>query len=91
MGVEPELQEAEQVVQVDLPIPFGVQAQRKVDPRKLPGKPGLDESGVLVVGRALAGFHARDVSAGRFLGQGLRRPALFVVGALHRTAPAAGT
>jgi hypothetical protein len=39
VGIEPELDEAEEVVQVDLPVPFGIEAQGQVDPRELAGEP----------------------------------------------------
>jgi hypothetical protein len=38
MGVKAELEEAEEVVQVYLPVPFGVEGERKVDTGDLPRK-----------------------------------------------------
>ncbi|GAB6391593.1 MAG: hypothetical protein MdMp014T_0966 [Treponematales bacterium] len=82
--VEPEFQKVKEVVQVYLPIPFGINRERQVDPREFPGDAALHKPHVIGVGAALPGLKPRaDFRRPRRL-DGFRRPSLFVVVALER-------
>jgi hypothetical protein len=43
MGIHAQGQEAEQVVQVYLPVPLGIQGQRQVYPGQFLGQAGIDQ------------------------------------------------
>ena len=81
--IEPQHEEAEQVVQIDLPIPFGIERERQGDARDLPGKAEIDQLFVARVGN-LRTFFQNLLNLRRGLrGEGSAGTTLFVVIALR--------
>ena len=74
-------------MQIDLPVPFGIKREGKVDAGYLPRQTLLDEAGVIAIGRLLSPLEAFD-HLRRLAGiHGFVGPALLVVGALFGQIP----
>ena len=79
MGVGPELEEVQEVVQIDLPVPLGIDVRRQVHPRQLAGKADLPGH-LLVMIVGAGGVGAQDLQHPRRLLGAERLFAALVVG-----------
>jgi len=82
--IEAEHKEAEEVMQVDLPVPFGIERKRQCDARDFPGETKVEKALVLLVGELAAFFQNCTDSFGGCRVEWNVCTALFVVFALRR-------
>jgi hypothetical protein len=89
VGVQTEFQEPEQVMEVYLPVPFGVQGQGQIDPGQFTGHALIYECAVIAVSPPLALLQPGPDLPGEGGVQGFS-PALLVVRTLEGYIPAFG-
>jgi len=82
VNVEAQTQKVEQIVQIYLPIHFGVQRQRKINARKLSGRPFFDKRAVIGIGGLLPVLQRRNNALNKFRLKDFFRAPLFIVGTL---------